>query len=74
MKNKSDLYKFDALLGTQPDAQIAKLVKVTQGAVNKRRRRLGIASYNSKTPSRIARFDFLLGVCTYLILETLTGR
>ena len=34
MKNKSDLYKFDALLGAQPDAQIAKLVKVTQGAVN----------------------------------------
>lgn len=61
MKNKSDLYKFDALLGTQPDAQIAKLVKVTQGAVNKRRRSLGIASYNSKTPSRIARYDFLLG-------------
>ena len=64
MKNKSDLYKFDALLGTQPDAQIAKLVNVTQGAVNKRRRRLGIASYNSKTQSRITRFDFLLGVLT----------
>ena len=77
MKNKSDLYKFDALLGTQPDAQIAKLAKlakVYQGAVNKRRRSLGIASFHSKTPSRIARFDFLLGVCTYLILETLTGR
>lgn len=38
MKNKSDLYKFDTLLGTQPDAQIAKLAKVSQGAGNKRRR------------------------------------
>lgn len=73
MKNRSELYRFDALLGTQPDARIAKLAQVTQGAVNKRRRSLGIASYNSKTPSRITKYDCLLGVLPDQIVAHIAG-